>query len=276
MNVFDWHKSRRWYSDTINIIINLWGKNFIDRLKRNELKPNLYDEQWLLSLLQIPKDRTNKRNPIIDFTMEVRSEWDIVKVYHASRVKDISDFCSKGIVAPTIEDLDLKLVEIIHPYVCEKTLIEMLKLLHYHFSKEDEYVFVAIDKNHLRTFCNHHLEYGSEYLLTGIMLLKKFGVELGAFLKLLKESRETTPVIFECDIPFNHIAFSDALELSTIILTESCKMLLESNYFPLSRRTSLKIENRIKPEWIKDYSQPIFNESMKITPPIWIDIDKIS
>ena len=271
MNTLQWNKPKEWLETVKKIIINLWGNNFIEELKINNVTPNLFDDDWLNSIVPLKENTHYSISPLEYFAKAIKSNWAHIKVYHACRAKDINDYYSNGIASSTIEDLDRLVLNTLHPFVERNKLEKLIRIMHDHYNESDEKVFVAIDKYHLQLSCGHHLEYGSEYLLSSIMLLENFGISIQPILASIKDSTETTPTIFECDIPNNSISSDDFSELSLILLTEGCKMLLEGNYYPPSRRTGFAVGSIIKPSWIKNHKHPSISSKIKTTPPIWLD-----
>lgn len=271
MNTFQWNMPKEWLEIVTKIIINLWGDDFIEGLKRNNVIPNLFDDDWFNSIVP-PKEITpHPISPLESFAMAVKSNWSHIKVFHACRVKDIADYYSQGVINSSIEDLDKSVLKTLQPYVSEKKLKNLIELMHDHYNESDEKVFVAIDKYHLQLFCSHHLEYGSEYLLSSIMLIENFGISIQPILASIKGSSETIPTIFECDIPIESFYHEDLLEISRILLTEGCKMILWEEYYPPSRRTGFGIKCNIKSAWIKNHLHPVINMKQRLIPPIWLD-----
>ncbi len=271
MSTLQWNKPKEWIETVTKIIINLWGNNFIEELKMNNVTPDLFDDDWLNTIIPPKEIVSHSINPLEYFATAVKTNWSHIKVFHACRVKDIADYYSLGIVSLSIADMDRLVLQTLLPFVDENILENLIKIMHDHYNESDEKVFVAIDKYHLQSFCGHHLEYGSEYLLSSIMLLENFGVSIQPILASIKGSSETIPTIFECDVPNNSISTNDFSELSLILLTEGCKMLLLKDYYPPSRRTSFAVGSIIKSSWIKNHIFPSINAMMKTKPPIWLD-----
>ncbi|NHZ86076.1 MAG: hypothetical protein GWP19_09365 [Planctomycetia bacterium] len=271
MNTFQWNKPKKWLETVTKIIIKLWGNDFIEGLKRNNVTPNLFNDDWLNTILPPNEIVPHSISPLEYFAMAVKSNWSHIKVFHACRVKDIADYYSKGIVFSSIEDLDRLVLQTLQPYVNEQILTQIVLLMHNHYNENDERVFASLDKHHLQLFCSHHLEYGSEYLLCSIMLLKNFGLSIQPILASFKGSSETIPTIFECDIPIKSFYHKNLLEISRILLTEGCKMILWEEYYPPSRRTGFGIKTNIEPAWIKNHFHPNLNIEQKLIPPVWLD-----
>lgn len=271
MTTLQWNKPKEWLEIVTNIIISFWGNDVIYRLKLNNVTPNLFDDTWLNSIIPAKENTHYSISPLEYFAKAIKSNWSHIKVYHACRVKDINDYYSNGIVSSSIEDLDRLVLHTLKPFVEKNKLEKLIRIMHDNYNKSDEKVFVAIDKYHLQLFCGHHLEYGSEYLLSSIMLLKDFGVSIQPILASIKGSSETIPTVIECDVPIDSISTDDFSELSLILLTEGFKMLLLEDYYPPSRRTGFAVGSIIKPSWIKNHKHPSISSKMKTTPPIWLD-----
>jgi hypothetical protein len=248
-----------------------FGEDFIAKLKKKNVKPDLFEFDWFNNIIMQKNEISHSMSPLDHFVREFKSIWSHIKVFHACRVKDISDYYTNGIVSSSIENLDKLVLTILQPFVSKNILENLIRIMHSHYNENDEKVFVAIDKYHLQLFCGHHLEYGSEYLLSSIMMLENFGVSVKPILDSIKKSTETIPTIFECDVPFKNISSDNFLELNHILLTEGSKMLLFDDYYPPSRRTGFGIASIIRPSWIKNHTHPSISTNMTHIPPIWID-----
>lgn len=271
MTTFKWNKPEVWLKIATKIIIKIWGESFIKELKRNNITPNLFDDMWFESIVQKNNNACNFEISINTFTKEIQTNWSHIKVFHACRSKDVENYYSKGIIALTIKELDDLVVKTLQSFVSQIIISKILVHMHKNYDVKDEIVFISIDKFHLQLFCSHHLDYGSEYLLCSIMLLRNFHIPSRPILDSIKKTSETVPTIFECDIPIESFHHEDLLELSRILLTEGCKKILLENYYPPSRRTGFGINSNIKPSWIKNHIHPSLNMQKNLIPPVWLE-----
>lgn len=270
MGTFDWNRPEDWLKSTASVILNLCGIEFVERLRINNVKPNVFDFKWLENSI-CQSNHYNTEVFLNDFVSQIVNIWSSILAYHSCRVNQIEDYYINGIIPPTIEKLNDIVRAKIEPFIDNRTIDELLILLGKNYNINDEKVFVSIDKTHLILHCTHHLEYGSEYLLSAIMLLQKFGINIKPILVSVKGSKMTKPTVFESELPMNIFSRNDLMELSIILLTETCNRLLNIRYFPLSRRTGFSINGKLQPRWIKSHYHPHINESLKSLPAIWID-----
>lgn len=268
MNTFVWNQPGEWLKSTKEIVTDLWGSDFIYTLRRNKIKPNVFDPKFFLNAIV---HKNNTKSFLTNFSNSIANHWSNITVYHACRVNHIDDYYKKGITPPTIESLDKLVHQTLSPFVETDMMSELFKILKLYYDKTDEKVFVAMDKHHLLLHCNHHLAYGSEYLLSAIMLLPKFGINVEPILVSLEKSIETIPTLFECELPINNLSEEDINELSIILLGETCNRLLDENYLPLSRRTGFAVNGKIQPKWISSHFHPFTSADVKTLPAIWID-----
>lgn len=270
MSNFRWNKPNKWFKLTSNLIVDIWGNDFISYLKDNDIKPNLFDLGWL-------KDYQNKshlyqlsKSPVDQFSLGLRDLWSKLTVFHACRTKNVATYYSKGIVAPSLKELDLLVIQVLKDEVTTKVRNDLIKLLHNYYDKSDEKVFVAIDRYNLQFYSNHYLEFGSEYLLTAIMLLNRFGINIEPVLNSVRSEKDTIPTIFECEIPIQKISKQDLKELSLILLIETCNKIIDSRYIFPSRRTGICAGSIIDGKMIIGHAHPEIDIYKKILPSTWM------
>lgn len=257
--VFVWENKMSWFEKIIKIIFNNFSINILnDLIFSKMLNPNNIFENIMNEL--------NYSEFESQFNEILLNTWSFYRTYHATRVNNISTYLLHGIRPKTINELNNIFYSKLESHVKRDVIKKTIHKLSAMYDEQDEKVFLSIDKQHLINHCNHYLNYGSEYILTGISLLN----DSRDILKKVIVQENSQPVIFECEIPVEIIDRNNLKNIFKILLYESVIMYLLNDYYPLSRRTSLKINTKINPQWIvKYYEINAIQKRSNILPPLW-------
>ncbi len=271
MNIFIWNNHNQW-SNTFNYIIGeLWGECILHEDKKTEISPIIGKEDWIDNFLRSKQISSPK--PLVDFTRAIKAHWSHIRVYHACSPQNVETYYRNGIVPSSIKKLDEYAKKILCQYADPATISIILKYMHCHYDEADERVFVAIDKNHLRTFCGHHLLFGSEYFLCCAMILGTMTGKLKDILEHIKTKTITMPTLLSCDVPMEYVPTDVINEISAIILAEGFRMLMSPMYTPPSRRFGFGMSRIIPSSWISKHTQ-VQIEGYTTYPPVWIDLSQ--
>ena len=271
MNSLIWGHHKQWLQPVECLIRRFCGDEFILRIAKNKVYPILGDLSWFENNLNLHKNHYDSL--MLDLINGIKKSWSHIRLYHACRPENIDDYYVKGIVPSSIEALDEYVINTLQEHANIEDISNVLKYMHRFYNKSDEKVFVAFDKEHLETFCDHHLMYGSEYLLCAALLLGTLNNKISYILSTIYNPSSSIPIIFHCDIPIEFIPAKIIYEISLILIVESFRTLMFQSYIPSSKRFGFGISKSIRPDWIIDFTIPIINKE-KCYPSIWMDLNR--
>jgi hypothetical protein len=271
MNTLNWNNHKQWFEYVVGIIRSLWGNDFYYKITKSKILSTFKELGGPYKI----EDRHDwhSHRAYLNLINEIKNAYSHIRAYHACRPKNIDDYYSKGILPSFIKSLEENITSLLKECGASEEIAYVLRYMRKFYNESDEKVYVAVDKNHLETFCDHHLIYGSEYFLCAAALLGTLNNNINETIAAVSKQRSTFPVLFHCDIPIGSIS-NDALnEISGRLIIESLSMIVNPQYKPLSIRFGFGILDSIRPDWIVEHTFPILKNE-NISPPIWIDLDE--